>query len=115
MPTTLVATICLLYRKGISEETLLKQLTWLGMALLQRGAHLSDSGLPDSSTLKIGLKHLNDYLVKKRDILMPKVIHGPQGTDNSAYIMLQYYRNPLNHVFFNESLIVCSILSFGTD
>lgn len=46
---------------------------------------------------------------------MPKVIHGPQGTDNSAYIMLQYYRNPLNHVFFNESLIVCSILSFGTD
>lgn len=37
MPTTLVATICLLYRKGISEETLLKQIKWLGMAVLQRG------------------------------------------------------------------------------
>ena len=34
MPTTLVATIMLLYRKGISEETLLKQVNWLGMALV---------------------------------------------------------------------------------
>lgn len=34
MPTTLVATIMLLYRKGISEETLLKQINWLGIALI---------------------------------------------------------------------------------
>lgn len=34
MPTTLVATILLLYRKGISEETLFKQLMWLGMACI---------------------------------------------------------------------------------
>ena len=29
--------------------------------------------------------------------------------------MLNYYRNPLNHLFFNESLIVCSLMSFGVD
>ena len=29
--------------------------------------------------------------------------------------MLNYYRNPLNNFFFHESLIVCSILSFGVD
>ena len=29
--------------------------------------------------------------------------------------MLNYYRNPINHVFFNESLIVCAMLSFGVD
>jgi len=29
--------------------------------------------------------------------------------------MLNYYRNPINHVFFNESLIVCALLSFGVD
>ena len=34
MPTTLVATIMLLYRKGISKETLLKQINWLGIALI---------------------------------------------------------------------------------
>lgn len=29
--------------------------------------------------------------------------------------MLGYYRNPINHIFFNESLIVCSLYSFGLD
>lgn len=29
--------------------------------------------------------------------------------------MLGYYRNPLNNIFFNESCIVCSLYSFGTD
>ena len=116
MPTCLVATIILLYRKGISESTLIEHLTWLGMALVQRGAKLSDSGLPDSTTLTIGLKHLRDFLVKKRDIIMPKVTFGTdQNVDNSSYIMLNYYRNPLNHVFFKESLIVCSLMSFGVE
>ena len=62
MPTTLVATIMLLHRKGISEENLLKQINWLGMALVTRGAKLSDSNLPDETTLTIGLKHLKDFL-----------------------------------------------------
>ena len=76
MPTTLVATILLLYRKGISEATLLKQVNWLGMALVQRGALLSDSGLPDETTLRLGLRQLNDHVIKKRDVLMPKEVHG---------------------------------------
>mmetsp|Transcript_41764 Transcript_41764/g.55035 ORF Transcript_41764/g.55035 Transcript_41764/m.55035 type:complete len:82 (+) Transcript_41764:2558-2803(+) len=79
MPTTLVATILLLYRKGISEENLLNKIMWLGMACLQRGAKLSDSGLPDSTTMSIGLKHLRDFVTKKRDVLMPIV---KQGTTN---------------------------------
>ena len=85
------------------------------MALVQRGAQLSDSELPDETTLKIGMKHLDSYLTKRRDIIMPKVGYGAEAIDNTSYIMLAYYRNPLNHFFFNESLIVCSLLSFGVD
>jgi hypothetical protein len=33
--------------------------------------------------------------------------------DYSNYIMLCYYRNALNYIFFNESVIVCSMFSFG--
>ena len=74
MPTTLVASILLLYRKGISEEQLLKNVSWLGMALTKRGAIVAaDGGLPNQSTLKIGLKHLEDYIIKKRNIYKPKV------------------------------------------
>ena len=29
--------------------------------------------------------------------------------------MLGYYRNPINYIFFNESIIVCSLFSFGVD
>lgn len=29
--------------------------------------------------------------------------------------MLGYYRNPINHIFMNEGLIVVSIQSFGND
>jgi hypothetical protein len=44
------------------------------MALNQRGAIVAtDSGLPSMNTLNIGLKHLEDYIVQKRNIYMPKV------------------------------------------
>jgi hypothetical protein len=29
--------------------------------------------------------------------------------------MLGYYRNPLNHIFFNEGLIIASMYSYGQD
>lgn len=48
------------------------------MALTRRGAIVTnDGGLPNSSTLQLGLKHLNDYIVKKRNFYKPKVL----GTD----------------------------------
>ena len=46
------------------------------MALVQRGAKLSDAGLPDETTLRLGLKQLDEFILKKRDVLMPKVIYG---------------------------------------
>ena len=64
----------------------------------------------------MGLKQLADFVLRKRGVLVPKEVYGTDQTvDNSSYIMLNYYRNPLNHFFFNESLIICSLLSFGVD
>ena len=75
MPPVLLASIMLQYRKGISEDKLLQKISWLGMALTRRGAIVTnDGGLPNESTLKLGLKHLNDYIVKKRNFYMPKVV-----------------------------------------
>ena len=112
MPTTLVASILMLYRKGITEDQLVKKVSWLGMALNQRGAVVTtDSGLPNEQTLKIGLYHLKDYITLKRNIYMPKVSEG----NYHNYIMLGYYRNPLNFIFYTESIIVCSIMSFGRE
>ena len=55
---------------------------------------------------------MNDYLVKKRDIMQPSIT---PNVDYKNFLMLGYYRNPINHIFFNEGLIVVSIYSFGYD
>jgi len=92
MPTNLVASVVLLQRKGINENDLEEKVRWLGQTLAQRNICLSTYGLPSVNTLKIGVQHLGDYLQKKRDIYMPLVTD----KDNSNYMMLGYYRNPLN-------------------
>ena len=42
--------------------------------------------------MKIGLYHLAGYIQNKGDIYKPKV----DESDKNNYIMLDYYRNPLN-------------------
>jgi hypothetical protein len=64
MPPTLVATIMLLYRKGISEDNLKDKVQWLGTKVVQRGAMLkSDQGLPGSFSVQAGLKHLKGSIM----------------------------------------------------
>jgi glycerol-3-phosphate O-acyltransferase len=112
MPPTLVATIMLMYRKGISEENLKDKVQWLGTKVVQRGAVLmSDQGLPGSLSVQAGLKHLKGSIMQRNSFYMPKV----DGEDYNSYIMLAYYRNPINYIFFNESLVVCSLFSFGIE
>jgi hypothetical protein len=73
---------------------------------------LSTEGLPTSNTLNIGLFHLNDYLTKKRDIITPLIQHK---IDYKNILMLGYYRNPLNYIYFNEGIIIVSLMSFGLE
>ena len=111
MPTNLVAGILLLQRKGISKDDLERKVRWLGQTLQQKGYALSTYGLPSVNTLKIGLNHLADYVDWKRDIVMPKV----GGKDFKNLMMLAYYRNPLNQIFFNEGIIIVSMFAFGEE
>ena len=55
------------------------------------------------------MQHLGDYLEKKRDMYLPLV----HEKDNSNYMMLAYYRNPLNQIFFNEGIVIVALQSFG--
>ena len=85
------------------------------MLLIARGATLNTDGtLPSTNSLKIGLTHLKDCISKNRNIYTPKITQDKKSKlDYSNYIMLCYYRNALNYIFFNESVIVCSLFSFG--
>lgn len=61
--------------------------------------------------MAIGLKQLKDFISFERNVWVPKVFNG----DYTNFTMLNYYRNPLNFIFFNEGLICVSIFSFGND
>ena len=112
MPTTIISSLILLYRKGITMKELAKKTQWLGMVINERGAQFGNViGLPGSNTMKIGLKHLKDYITIRGDIIEPKV--GNQDLWGN-FLMLFYYRNPLNYLFFNEAIILASMHSLGT-
>mmetsp|Transcript_12191 Transcript_12191/g.20541 ORF Transcript_12191/g.20541 Transcript_12191/m.20541 type:complete len:650 (+) Transcript_12191:758-2707(+) len=65
MPTTLVAAILLLYRKGISKDELEQKVSWLAMIINERGANFcNDYGLPGKNTIDIGLDLLDSYIVE---------------------------------------------------
>jgi len=72
--------------------------------------------IPSETQVQIALKHLEDYIQFKRNVIVPKVIIDETGTpDYNNFIMLGYYRNPINYIFFNESAVICALFSFGVD
>ena len=81
------------------------------MIIKDRNAKFNnDTGLPGVESVKIGLEHLNGYLEINSGIYTPAI-----EKDLGNIIMLTYYRNPLNQIFFNEGLILCAMHSFGIE
>ena len=92
---------------------------WLGMIIKERGASFNnDVGLPGDNNLKIGLEQLNEYLDDSGAIYSVKIENDPRGGfggDFGNYLMLAYYRNPMNAIFFNESIVLCAMHSYGLE
>jgi len=108
MPTSLVASIILMHRKGLIEETLTKKMTWLTQEVLERGGKLSTEFI--HVAVKSAVAHLDKLLEKKKDIFHPSF---SAKKDYQNIILLSYYRNMLGHLFFNEAMIACALASFG--
>ena len=113
MPTTIVASVLLLHRKGINEEELIKKVEWVSNELINRQVKVGTIYQTSSTVaVKMALSHLSTLLNQKKDIFHPLV---SAKADYKNILMLSYYRNSLLHVFFSESLIVCSLMAFGHD
>ena len=112
MPTAMVATMLLMSRKGISEDSLISQIEWLSNEITFRGHKIgciSEGSAPIA--VRNAINHLEHIVTKtKKDIfelsVTPKV-------DYKNILLLSYYRNTLMHVFANEAFCACAISSFG--
>lgn len=113
MPTAIVATVILMYRKGIKEEELVSQVEIIAQELACRGIKVATiNASTPSVAVKMALTHLDNLLNKKKDIFHPSV---SAKSDYKNILMLSYYRNTLLFAFFNDALIACSLMAFGHD
>jgi len=108
MPTSIVASILLMHRKGINEEILNKKVDWLIKQIKARGGKLS-TDIP-SIAIKSGLSHLDHLVDRKKDVFHPSF---SAKTEYKNVILMSYYRNMLGHIFFNEAIIGCALTAYG--
>mmetsp|Transcript_5722 Transcript_5722/g.4892 ORF Transcript_5722/g.4892 Transcript_5722/m.4892 type:complete len:230 (+) Transcript_5722:2196-2885(+) len=113
LPTSIVASIILMNRKGISEESLIQKVEWLKLQILKRGGRIG--GIDENSSLKTikgAVTHLEHLIDQKKDIVHLNV---SAKADYKNVLMLSYYRNMLIHLFWNEAIIACALSSFGQE
>lgn len=101
MSTAPLATVLLQYRKGITQESMTKQIEYIYQELHARNALVSERssvnrGVSNAMTL------LTEFVKKKRDVFEPSV--SPK-VDYKNILMLAYYKNTLVHVFLKEMII----------
>ncbi len=111
MSTSMVASILLMHRKGISEEMLVDRVEWLSRELKARNAETGGVS-PEAAAISVknAVNLLDTIVNRKKDIfelsISPKY-------DYKNILLLSYYRNNLMHVFFLESVVACALTSFG--
>jgi len=108
MPTSIVASILLMRRKGIAEEQLVKKTEWLISEIRQRKGIVGTDFA--HVAVKTALFHLKDLTERKKDIFHPSF--SAKNTYKNT-ILLSYYRNMLLHVFFQEAVVTCALVAFG--
>ncbi len=112
MTTSLIATVILMNRRGISLDLLQKRVTFVYDEITARQGLISATLSPTPKMIASSLKYLQDFLESKREIYEP-LISAKKG--EKSILMLAYYRNNLTHVFINEAEIACSLLGFSLD
>ena len=111
MPTSLVSSILLTHRHGIGEEALVAEVGWLRQEIASKGYRVNGISQGTSATVvQQALAHINDSVVRKRDLFEPKITIK---NDFRSMLMLSYYRNALMHVFFKEAYCACALFAFG--
>jgi len=113
MPTAMVASIFLMHRRGISEESLSEKVEWLTKQIVMRGGKI---GFSDENysfvAIRGALKNLENLVEKKKDVFHLKTF---VREDYKNVLMLSYYRNGLIHLFWNECIVACALASFGQE
>lgn len=111
MPTNIIASILLMYRKGVTEELLVSRSEWVASELSKRNKKIGS--VADNSNqipVRSAIKLLDKIIMRKKDMF------GLQVTPKRDYkniLLLSYYRNALLNTFADEGFLACALVAFG--
>ena len=112
MPTSIVSSLLLMYRQGISHPQLVEQVDWVRRQLQARGAKTLGLLGEDRTLLVNRALHQLGGLVRERR----SQHYEPAITTREEYknmLALGHYRNKLLHLFYREGLWACALYAFG--
>ena len=107
MTTSLIASVLLMHRKGLSKDLLHKRVAFIYDEIKARNGNLQINIRPNGDIIQTCLKYLSDFVESKNDIYEP-LVSAKQG--EKSIMMLAYYRNNMSHIFINEAEIACALL-----
>jgi glycerol-3-phosphate O-acyltransferase len=107
-----LATVVLMHRKGISDDALSEQVQWLCKELKSRGIKVARSQSDSSISISNTLSLLSDTISKSKKNMFEVQVSFEQDSFVKLFTMT-YYRNTLTHIFWEESLVLLALTSFG--
>jgi glycerol-3-phosphate O-acyltransferase len=107
--TSIVATVLLNQRKGISYDDLLTKADWLREEISQRGSGVACEGITQD-LVDNGLKLLSSLVMNVRNVYSPfKSLE--RGKKNKSILVLDLYRNQLIHIFPKDGMVAIALCS----
>lgn len=117
--TSIVATVLLSSRRGISREELVSKCDWLRDEIFARGAEVAFEGAAEAM-VDYALKLLRNLIQKRRNMYEPtQSVEGqasspvPSSNYRKNILVLSYYRNQLLHIFQWEGAIAIVIAALA--
>ena len=108
MSSSILASLILGFRKGISEDSLKFWYPFVHKWIEKKGGLVHGNREPKMDQIRMSMRYLSGFVQVKRSMVEPKT---DQGEEYKNLLMLSYYRNILVHHFMHESYIIISALS----
>eukprot|EP00005_Dracoamoeba_jomungandri_P007473 CAMPEP_0174269562 /NCGR_PEP_ID=MMETSP0439-20130205/41507_1 /TAXON_ID=0 /ORGANISM="Stereomyxa ramosa, Strain Chinc5" /LENGTH=689 /DNA_ID=CAMNT_0015358411 /DNA_START=1180 /DNA_END=3246 /DNA_ORIENTATION=+ len=112
MSTGIVATLLLTHRNGITQQELVEKYKWLSRQVALRGGWVDPVLQQANFVVERALSMLGPLVGNRNNRLEPSI---PTIDDQRNWLHLGYYGNQLSHIFKNEAIIACSLVSFGNE
>ena len=111
MPTSILAAVLLMNRRMVGEDELFTKFEWIRDEINNKGYKVSGVEVGSvQSAVKNSISLLGKLINHRKDLFDLRIA---SSTEYKHILMLAYYSNSLQHLFVVESIIACTMYSFG--